>query len=133
MKCGRESSRLVTITVDYTRIGVTAQVGNQFGELLEEQLGQHLIRTYALPTDTAHIDTTTVSVYHQGDAGLLLDYGQSKDHRPDLRQFKQVLSTLDPLGVPLCSATVAGRCAAEPTALVDGWCALAAVSRRRLG
>jgi len=76
------------------------------GEALETQLGQHLIRAYALPTDTARIDTTTVSVYHQPDKSTLVDYGQSKDHRPDLRQFKEVLSTLDPVGTPLCSATV---------------------------
>jgi transposase len=84
------------------------------GEALEEQLGQHLIRAYALPTDTARIDTTTVAVYHQAEQTNLLDYGHSKDHRPDLRQFKEVLSTLDPVGVPLCSATVAGHCADDP-------------------
>jgi transposase len=63
------------------------------GEALEEQLGQHLIRAYALPTDTGRIDTTTVAVYHQPEQTNLLDYGHSKDHRPDLRQFKEVLST----------------------------------------
>jgi len=86
----------------------------EVGEALETQLGQHLIRAYALPTDTARIDTTTVSVYHQPEQTNLLDYGHSKDHRPDLRQFKEVLSTLDPVGVPLCSATVAGHCADDP-------------------
>ena len=86
----------------------------EVGEALEEQLGQHLIRAYALPTDTARIDTTTVSVYHQPEQTNLLDYGHSKDHRPDLRQFKEVLSTLDPVGIPLCSATVAGHCADDP-------------------
>ncbi|MCX6028996.1 MAG: transposase [Chloroflexi bacterium] len=84
------------------------------GEALEEQLGQHLIRAYALPTDTARIDTTTVAVYHHPEQTDLLDYGHSKDHRPDLRQFKEVLSTLDPVGIPLCSATVAGHCADDP-------------------
>ena len=84
------------------------------GEKLDEQLGQHLIRAYALPTDTTRIDTTTASVYHQPDQTNLLDYGHSKDHRPDLRQFKEVLSTLDPVGIPLCSATVAGHCADDP-------------------
>ena len=87
---------------------------DEVGEALEEQLGQHLIRAYALPTDTARIDTTTVSVYHQPEQPNLLDYGHSKDHRPDLRQFKEVLSTLDPVGIPLCSATVAGHCADDP-------------------
>ena len=84
------------------------------GAALETQLGQHLIRAYELPTDTARIDTTTASVYHQPQETTLLDYGHSKDHRPDLRQFKEVLSTLDPVGVPLCSATVAGHCADDP-------------------
>jgi len=87
---------------------------DEVGEALEEQLGQHLIRAYALPTDTGRIDTTPVSVYHQPEQTNLLDYGHSKDHRPDLRQFKEVLSTLDPVGVPLCSATVAGHCADDP-------------------
>lgn len=84
------------------------------GEQIETQLGQHLIRAYALPTDTARIDTTTVNVYHRPSEGSLLDYGVSKDHRPELRQFKEVLSTLDPVGTPLCSAMVAGHCADDP-------------------
>lgn len=84
------------------------------GEKIEQQLGQHLIRAYGLPTETARIDTTTVNVYHRPEEGSLLDYGVSKDHRPELRQFKEVLSTLDPVGVPLCSAMVAGHCADDP-------------------
>jgi transposase len=84
------------------------------GEVIEEQLGQHLIRAYALPTATMRIDTTTVNVYHRPEPGSMLDYGVSKDHRPDLRQFKEVLSTLDPVGIPLCSATVAGHSADDP-------------------
>ena len=87
---------------------------DEVGEALEEQLGQHLIRAYALPMDTARIDTTTVSVYNQPEQTNLLDYGHSKDHRSDLRQVKEVLSTLDPLGMTLCSATVAGHCAYDP-------------------
>lgn len=83
-------------------------------EQIEVQMGQHLIRAYALPTATMRIDTTTVSVYHQPEEGSLLAYGQSKDHRPDLRQFKEVLGTLDPAGVPLCSATVGGQRADDP-------------------
>lgn len=78
---------------------------------IEKQLGRHLIRAYELPTDTARIDTTTVNVYHRPEQESILDYGVSKDHRPHLRQFKEVLSTLDPVGIPLCSATVAGHCA----------------------
>lgn len=81
---------------------------------LEERLGQHVIRAYELPTDTARIDTTTVSVYHHPQGESLLAFGHSKDHRPDLWQFKAVLGTLDPAGVPLYSAMVGGQCADDP-------------------
>ena len=86
----------------------------EVGEQIEKQLSQHLIRAYELPTETARIDTTTVNVYHHPEKESLLNYGVSKDHRPALRQFKAVLSTLDPVGIPLCSAMVAGNCADDP-------------------
>jgi transposase len=86
----------------------------EVGEQIEERLGQHLIRAYALSTDTGRIDTTTVSVYHQPTGESLLAFGHSKDHRPELRQFKEVLATLDPGGIPLYSATVGGQCADDP-------------------
>jgi hypothetical protein len=87
---------------------------NDVGESIEVQMGQHLIRAYELPTDTVRIDTTTASVYHHPRGESLLTFGQSKDHRPGLRQFKQVLGTLDPAGMPLCSATVGGERADDP-------------------
>ena len=83
-------------------------------EEIEIEMGQHLLRAYALPTKTARIDTTTVSVYHQPDEKSLLTFGHSKDHRPDLRQFKEALGTLDPVGIPLCSVTLNGACADDP-------------------
>lgn len=85
------------------------------GEAIEAELGQHLIRAYALPTDTARIDMTTVSVHHrpQDEEGLMR-FGRSKDHRPDLRQFKEVLGTLDPVGLPLATATLSGEQADDP-------------------
>jgi len=83
-------------------------------EQIEMHLSQHLIRAYALPTDTGRIDTTSVSVYHQPKGPSRLSFGHSKDRWPDLRQFKEVLSTLDPAGIPLCSAMVDGQCADDP-------------------
>ena len=87
----------------------------QPGVQIEQELGQHVLRAYALPSDTARIDMTTVSVHHDPstDDGLM-QYGHSKDHRPDLRQFKQVLGTLDPVGLPLATATVSGDQADDP-------------------
>jgi transposase len=85
------------------------------GEAIEADLGQHLIRAYALPTETARIDLTTVAVHHQPqDEEGLMRFGYSKDQRPDLRQFKAGLGTLDPVGLPLATATLLGEQADDP-------------------
>ena len=85
------------------------------GEHIELELGRRLLRAYDLPTQIAHIDMTSVSVYHQpkDDEGLVR-FGHSKDHRPDLRQFKLVLGTLDPVGLPLVTAPLSGEQADDP-------------------
>lgn len=82
---------------------------------IEQELGQHLLRAYELPVDIARIDMTTVSVHHCPDEdNHLMRFGHSKDHRPDLRQFKCVLGTFDPVGIPLATATVSGEQADDP-------------------
>jgi len=86
---------------------------------LQRELGQQLIQAYALPTDVGRFDTTTFTLYHRPAAdgtaaGGLLSRGHSKDHPPDLLQFKQGLATLDPAGVPLLTQTVTGKAADDP-------------------
>ena len=77
---------------------------------LDAALLQRWVRIYRLPTDTVRLDSTSVSVYHDDvDADSLLQHGWSKDHRPDLRQFKLMLATLDPLGLPICCQPIAGN------------------------
>ena len=68
------------------------------------------IQVYALPTKTVRLDSTSVSVYHD-DAPPegLLRRGHSKDHRPDLAQFKAMLASLDPLGLPVAAQVVPGN------------------------
>jgi transposase len=86
---------------------------------VQQALGRHVIRVYALPTKVARIDTTSFNVTHTpGEAGqperAVLQFGYSKDQRPELLQFKQTLATLDPGGMPLLSATVPGNAADDP-------------------
>lgn len=85
---------------------------------MEQQLGGQMIRGYGLPTEVGRCDSSSFSVYHQiaseEEEERLLRFGQSKDHRPDLRQYRQVLGTLDPAGVPLLSATLPGNGADDP-------------------
>jgi len=84
---------------------------------IELKIGQHLIRAYELPTEVARADTSSFSVNHQmpeSEEESLLRYGHSKDKRPDLLQYRQLLATLDPAGIPLVSATLAGNGADDP-------------------
>lgn len=77
---------------------------------LDAALLQQWVRVYRLPTETLRLDSTSVSVYHDDVADdSLLQSGWSKEHRPDLRQFKVMLATLDPLGLPVCCQPIAGN------------------------
>src|SRR5215468_3500664 len=75
-------------------------------------LNQTLIRVYDLRPNTIRVDPTTVSAYVTPDG--MFQLGHSKDHRPDLPQRKIALATLDPLGLPMTIATVAGNTADDP-------------------
>jgi transposase len=82
----------------------------------EQDLNTGLVRVYDLPTRTVRVDTTTASTYATlADASDgLFQFGHSKDHRPDLPQIKVPIAALDPLGLPLVTAVVAGNMADDP-------------------
>ncbi len=75
----------------------------------ECEVNKHIIRVYELEPEIARIDTTTVSSYGQVTEDGLLQFGHSKDHRPDLGQVKIASVTLDPLGMPLVTMPVSGE------------------------
>ena len=83
----------------------------------ECELNQTLIRVYDLHPKTARVDPTTVSAYVTPDG--MFQLGHSKDYRPDLPQLKIALSTLDPLGLPMTIAAVAGNTADDPLYLPE--------------
>jgi transposase len=100
---------------------------------MQQAVGRHLIRVYELPTEIARMDTTSFSVHHAPDPegqqhphAALLRFGYSQDKRPDLLQFKQALTTLDPGGVPLLSTTVPGNRADDPL-YIPAWLDLVAL------
>jgi len=80
----------------------------------ETALNQRTIRVYNLKPGCVRIDSTTASRYGQVTEDGLFQFGHSKDHRPDLPQVKVVLSTLDPLGMPVVTQVVAGEKADDP-------------------
>jgi transposase len=80
----------------------------------ENALTQQLVRVYALRPERVRLDSTTASGSWAVTPEGLFQFGHSKDHRPDLPQVKVMLSTLDPLGVPLATAVVPGHHADDP-------------------
>ena len=82
--------------------------------LFEEKLNACLLRVYDLATDTIRLDSTSAKSFGTVTPEGLLQFGHSKDHRPDLPQFKIQLSTLDPLGLPLTATITSGEKADDP-------------------
>ena len=68
------------------------------------------LRIYALPQRTVRLDSTSVTVYQEANPpDGLIRHGVSKEHRPDPAQFKVMLASLDPLGLPLACHPVPGN------------------------
>src|SRR2546426_5011622 len=80
----------------------------------ERHLNQHTLRVYDLRPERVRLDATTAKSYGRVTAEGLLQFGHSKEHRPDLPQLKVNLSVLDPLGLPLTTTVVSGNCADDP-------------------
>lgn len=90
---------------------------SQARQEIEIKLGRQIIKAYELPTKIVRTDTTSFSVNHENQSDTeenLLCHGYSKDKRPDLLQYRQLLATLDPMGMPLVSATLEGNGADDP-------------------
>ncbi len=101
------------------RLGRLAEVLGETEESsyeFQSRIGQHIISAYQLPTEMARYDTTSFNVCHdpENSKNGILEFGHSKNYRPDLLQFKQGLATLDPAGVPILSETFAGNRADDP-------------------
>lgn len=80
----------------------------------EGEFNKHLLYVYDLPSKQVRLDATSVKSFGKILEDGLIKQGHSKDHRPDLGQYKIMLSTLDPLGLPLSSMIVSGEKADDP-------------------
>jgi len=80
----------------------------------EEELGGSLLQLYNITPERVRMDSTTASSYCGVNPEGLFQWGHSKDHRPDLAQVKIMLSTLDPLGMPIATEILSGEKADDP-------------------
>ena len=65
-------------------------------EALEADLWQATCQVYQLPLDCVRLDSSTSFGYHTPTADGLLQFGHSKDHRPDLPQLKLMAAAAQP-------------------------------------
>lgn len=80
----------------------------------ETHLNRQTIRVYDLRPGCVRVDGTTVRSYGTVTEEGLLQFGHSKDHRPDLPQLKVMQAVLDPLGMPVATQVVSGEKADDP-------------------
>ena len=83
-------------------------------QAFEQELSAQLVRVYDLHPRRVRLDSTTASSYGTVTEEGLLQFGHSKDHRPDLPQLKVMLASLDPLGLKLPTEVLSGERADDP-------------------
>ena len=83
-------------------------------EPLEADLWQAHCDVYALPVERVRLDATTSCGYHTVTDDGLMQLGHSKDHRPDLPQFKLMAAVAEPTGLFLAGDVHPGNAADDP-------------------
>lgn len=81
---------------------------------IETQLGCYLLRVYQLKEEpTVRLDATTGTVNHDPDDHTLFKVGKAKNGQYET-QYKMMLASLDPMGLPLVVDIVSGNRADDP-------------------
>jgi transposase len=112
--CTGQAVRALDLSDDRLAAVVKALSDDERWTAFERALTRQVVRVYELPVERVRLDSTTASGHHGVTADGLFQFGHSKDHRPDLPQVKVMLSTLDPLGLPVALEVVPGDRADDP-------------------
>lgn len=108
------------------RLGDTLEALYKKGlEGIQGSLSAHFVEVFGLCLDMIHYDTTSVSLWgtydpQSGQPAVLLTFGYSKDHRPDLKQVVLGAAVSGDGGVPLLSKTHDGN-SSDSTLPVPYW------------
>jgi len=109
---GQELSEL-DFTDDRLAICLRELSVKQAWQKIEEQLGVRLIRVYRLKPTLIRLDATVNTVHHDQAGGALFAVGKAKNGLYET-QFKTMMASLDPMGLPLAVDIVAGNRADDP-------------------
>jgi len=81
---------------------------------IKAQLGRHILRVYQLEEEpTVRLDATTGTVNHDPEKHTLFQVGKAKNGQYET-QYKLMLASLDPMGLPLAMDVVSGERADDP-------------------
>ncbi len=83
-------------------------------EALEADLWSSTVAVYEIQMTGVRLDSTTTHGYHTPTEDGVMQYGYSKDHRPDLPQLKLMAAAAEPSGHLLASDALAGDKADDP-------------------
>lgn len=83
-------------------------------EGIEEDLWVATVAVYEFELMGIRLDSTTSSGYHQVTEEGVMQFGPSKDHRPDLPQLKLMVAAAEPAGHLLASDIYPGQRADDP-------------------
>lgn len=83
-------------------------------EGIEEDLWAATVAVYALELTGVRLDSTTSYGYHQVTEEGVMQFGLSKDHRPDLPQLKLMAAAAEPSGHLVACDVEPGQCADDP-------------------
>ena len=81
---------------------------------LEADLWQSTVVVYEIELTGVRLDSTTTYGYHALTEDGLMQYGHSKDHRPDLPQLKLMAAAAEPSGYWIAGDVVCGQTADDP-------------------
>lgn len=108
-----QSVRELDFADDRLAICLRELSGSAVWQEIESHLGQRLIRVYDLKRERLRLDATLGTVYHNPEEGGLFQVGKAKNGLYET-QFKVMMASLDPLGLPLVVDVKPGNEADDP-------------------
>ena len=112
--CTGQTIRDVDFTDDRLSLVLLALSNLDTWDRLEALLWDGTCEVYALPVDRVRLDSTTSYGFHTIVEGGLMQLGHSKDHRPDLPQFKLMAAAAEPTGQLIAATVHPGDAADDP-------------------
>jgi len=113
-RCTRQDVRALDFSDDRLASVLERLSDDSAWQAFEQSYYRGILRVYSLDVEIVRVDSTTSSVYGETTETGLFQRGHSKRHRPDLPQVKIMMSTLDPMALPLVTDIISGEAADDP-------------------